>query len=100
MAMVNVAKREEKEVAKIRKAVEKLTKNIPHAELDDFSKDEKGVWWIQVSSPIEVADDVASIVLLKSDYAVLMGRQEHEGSYDWASGVYNKDCSVVQFIIK
>lgn len=62
---------------------------------------DKNTYWIQVDtcSPSYVCD-VIEDTITKSKYGSVVHKEAHEGSFDWASDTYIKDCSVVTFTMK
>lgn len=85
-----------KDLDSIRRKVEALVKKGHHRTLEDFDMTGMNTFMIQVSSPEQLGDHLADIVR-KSDRFTLVSQKEYPGSYDWASGVYVKDCSTVEF---
>jgi hypothetical protein len=57
------------------------------------------VWHIDVESPLQLSDDMETIVN-KTKHGYVQHRSETPGQYDWASDTYIRDCSSVAFILK
>jgi hypothetical protein len=94
--IINIKERQDADLRSILKRVSALIKQHQYAQLDDVGETGRGTWMIQVSSPYHLADLLGGIITAHPT-ARLVETKEHPGSYDWASGVYVKDCSTVEF---
>ena len=88
-----------KELDRLHRQFKKLVAGGKHRTLEDFSAIAPGTYFVQISSPERLTDYMSDIIH-KSDRAVLIFAKEYPGYYDWASDIYIKDCSVVQFKLK
>lgn len=96
---IDTKKMQDETLLQVRRLVEALVKQHKYAELDDIGEVFPGEWMIQVSSPEQLSHSISAIIN-RHPRCTLVSAAEHPGSYDWASGVYIKDCSTVTFRIK
>lgn len=96
MPMIDIKARNEAEIKKIISKITAHIKGMKYAELADHGWTGRNTYMIQVNSPYQMCDELAYIVN-RSDNAVVVDMKDHEGSFDWASETYCKDCSTVEF---
>lgn len=99
MPIVDMKARNEKEIAKITKAVHSFVKkascNTGQIKIEPANH---GVQFIQVDNDGMLAADLASIVK-KSDFGKVTRSKDYPGVYDWSSDTYTRPCSCVWFTL-
>lgn len=100
MAIINYKAEADKLIA----AITKNVKNVKGCYVQDILSGptkEKNTYWFQVSScsPSYICDVIGDTIN-KSKCGIVIQTEAHEGSFDWQSDTYIKDCSIVTFTLR
>lgn len=85
------------EIELLKRRIEVMAKQHDrHYKVNDYGVLAGVGYFISVEGPPSIKDEMADVIN-KSERAILKASTHYPGHYDWASGVYIKDCDSVTF---